>query len=91
MRSELRQWNGGSRKQFQSSARLAHKGRTRFNTDLHCHPHRGASWRKDVPMLVLVLAVIIGMPLLLSMSGAGVLVESITVDELSGMGVVRRY
>jgi hypothetical protein len=41
-------------------------------------------------MLVFVTAVIIGMPLLLSMSGAGVLVESITVDELNGMGVVRR-
>jgi hypothetical protein len=91
MHSELRQWNGGRLKKVESSARLAHKGRSRLNTDPHYHPHRGASWRKDVPMLVLVLAVIIGMPLLLSMSGAGVLVESITVDELKGMGVVRRY
>jgi hypothetical protein len=41
-------------------------------------------------MLVLVTAVIIGMPLLLAMSGAGVLVESIKVDELRGMGVARR-
>ena len=41
-------------------------------------------------MLVLVLAVIIGMTFLLPISGAGVMVESITVDELNGMGVVRR-
>jgi hypothetical protein len=41
-------------------------------------------------MLLLVLGVVIGTPLLFAISGAGVLVESITVDELNGMGVVRR-
>jgi hypothetical protein len=46
--------------------------------------------RKDARMFLLVLAVIIGTPLLFAISGAGALVESITVDELKGMGVVRR-
>jgi len=39
---------------------------------------------------MLVLAVIIGIPLLLALSTAGAVVESIDPDELSGMGVARR-
>jgi hypothetical protein len=46
--------------------------------------------RKDARMLLIMLAVIIGTPVLYAMSGAGVLVESTTVDQLSGMGVARR-
>ncbi len=39
---------------------------------------------------MLVLATIIGIPVLLALSAAGPLVESMSPDELSSMGVVRR-
>ena len=37
-----------------------------------------------------VVAVIIGLPVLLALSAAGALVESMNPDELSAMGVAKR-